>query len=136
MLRSFLVPCALMFPLSGIAAVQQEPLVALTGLNWAVSGAGAIGYAASCNDLSVDLSGSLATSGRFALYGTLNCTGVGSYALIGSGYLTTAGTIGLNLNIGLALWTCSLSRTTYSGSCTVITYSDVTAGTVQLAFAP
>jgi hypothetical protein len=135
MLRSLLTTCALLSPLSVLATVQQVPIVGLTGLDWTVTGAGAIGYAASCSDLSLDLNGSPSLSGRFALYGTFNCAGVGSYTLIGSGYLTDAGTIGLNLNVGLTLWSCSLTKSTLSGSCTVTTDSDVTAGTIQLTYA-
>jgi hypothetical protein len=137
MLRSLLTTLTVLLPLSGYAGIQQLPSVTYNGINFAVPNASTVGYPSTCDALDLVANGDISGTGRFQIYGVFNCAGTNeAYALSGSGYLTDAATINLNLNVGIYLWTCSLSNSTLSGSCTVVNFSGTTEGTITLNYQP
>lgn len=137
MLRSILMSLALLLPLAASATIQQVPTVAYTGLNFTVSGGTDIGYLAACNALNLNATGDFAVSKRFTANGIFNCGNPNqAYPVTGSGYLTTNAMINMNVTVGILMWVCTISSTTFNGSCTVITYSGNELGTVNLTFVP
>lgn len=138
MFRSLFVALLILSPLAGNAAIQGQTVSSLTGLNFSVSGAGSVGFPSSCNALYLDTNGSLAGSGRFSAYGVLGCPATNqSFGVTsGSGYITTAGTLALYLNVGTELWNCTLSTKTLDGNCNVFSYSNMQLGVVTLTLQP
>jgi hypothetical protein len=137
MLRSLSMTLALLLPLTGYAKIQAAPTVGYTGLNFTVAGGTPIGYQATCTALSLDANGDISGTRRFAAYGVFNCGNANeAYSVIGSGYLTTVSTVNMTLNVGIFLWVCTLSSTTFNGSCSVITYTGDALGTLTLTFVP
>lgn len=137
MLRTLLLATFLLLPFSSNAAITQVPGGVYTGINFSVGLNVGVWYPSSCNTLLLDLNGSITGSGRFSTYGVLNCPASNtSYGVLaGMGYLTTAGTVAMYLNVAGDTWNCVLNVNTLGGSCTVTTGS-VSRGNVILTFTP
>ena len=137
MLRSLSGTLALLLQLSGYAKIQAAPTVGYTGLNFTVAGGPPIGYQSTCTAVSLDANGDISGTRRFAAYAIFNCGNARqAYSVTDSGYLTTLSTLNMNLNVGLFLWVCSLSSTTFNGTCAVITNGGQTLGSIPLPFVP
>jgi len=137
MVRSLLMIAAFFLPLASDAKIQGAPSTAYTGINFTVTGQTPIGYQAGCTALDLDANGNIAGSGRFNIYGTFNCGNANqAYPVSGSGYLTSASTLNINLDVGILLWVCSVNSKTFNGTCSVITYANAQLGTIQLTFVP
>jgi hypothetical protein len=137
MLRSLSMTLALLLPLTGVAKIQPAPMVSYTGLNFTVAGEVPIGYTSNCTALGLDVTGDISGARRFAVNGTFTCgTFNNSYSVSGAGYLTSTSTVNMTLQIGLLAWICTLSSTTFNGTCSVLSYTPQTLGTVTLTFVP
>lgn len=75
---------------------------------------------ADCTVLALDFSGNFVSSSKFLAYGTYNCTNTGSAPVFGSGYVAIDNTYNINLQVATQYWVCSLSASTLSGSCKII----------------
>lgn len=138
MLRSiFVFLLVVMFQLPSNAAITAQVGSNYTGFNFSVDQTGTQGwYASDCNVMLLDINGSVGGSGKFAVYGALNCiTSNTSYGVTGSGYLTTLGTIALVLDVSGTSWQCNLNTSTLFGSCR-LTNSNVSRGTTTITFKP
>ena len=137
LLRSISMTLAPPLPSTGYAKIQAAPAVGCTGLNFTVTGGTSIGNQATCTTLSLDANGDISGTRRLAAYGIFNCGNANqALSVTSSGYLTTAYTVNMNLNVGILLWVCSLNSATFNGTCSVITYNGQGLGTLTLTFVP
>ena len=136
-LRSLSMTVARLLPLTSRSKIQAAPTVGYTGLNFTVTSGTLIGYQATWAALGLDANGDISETRRFAAYGIFNC-GNANHALsvIGSGNVTSASTVNMNLNVGILLWICTLNSTTFNGSCSVINYTGKGLGNLTLTFMP
>ena len=138
MLRSiFVFFLVSMFQLPSNAAITAQASTNYTGFNFSVDQTGTRGWFASdCNAMFLDINGSVGGSGKFAVYGALNCiTSNTSFGVTGSGYLTNLGTIAMVLDVSGTTWQCNLNTSTLFGSCN-LTNSNVSRGTSTITFKP
>jgi len=90
--------------------------VTYTNLTWGVSNS--ISGFSTCTELRVDATGDLVTSNKIVIYGGLNCP-TGTYGITGSGYLSTSGTVVMNLILGLGNSVLCNNLANLSGTCSV-----------------
>lgn len=122
----------IMLPIPIMAAPTIANTDTIIGITLLVSGATSAGYSASCTDLTIDVTGAIYTSGRFAAYGYLNCPGIsGAYAVFGSGYSTAGGGVFVALSVAGFDWYCTLNST-LNGSCPIYSGAAVRLGTATL----
>jgi len=134
MFRSILATVFLVLSIPCMAAPTAVSTETYANVNWSVSGASGGGYLTGCNSLSTSITGTLSATGVFSIYGGFFCPASNTnYGVVGSGFLTTLGTIMVRLMIGFSLWNCTLNSTTLSGSCNLVGLgSGVDQGTALL----
>ena len=95
MLRSIFIALLLFtLPISSNAVLQQAPVTAYTGLNFNINGLTVAGFPSDCTSLVLDVTGAIGTSGRFAIYGSLDCYVINiSFSTLGNGYISNVGTL-------------------------------------------
>ena len=76
---------------------------------------------ATCNRLSIDLSGDLNSFNNWTVAGYLSCNSGMTYTVGGAGYLTTSNEIYFTVDVGLTRkMQCVLSTYSYRGTCTYV----------------
>jgi len=132
MSRSILVTVLLVLSIPCMAAPYAVSTETFANVNWSVSGAAGVAYPADCNVISTSVTGAIASSGTFSIYGGFNCPAInGNFGVVGSGFVNTLGTISLHLIVSASNWNCTLNSTNLNGSCT-ISAGGVTTGTAIL----
>ena len=127
----------MVLPISSNAAITQVAVTSYTGLNFSINNMIAGGFQSDCNGLLLDATGAIASSGRFAIYGSLNCpVSVTSYNLSGSGYLSNVGTLEITSSVGNVRLLCSVSISTWSGSCRTYNLSNILLGSSTVTYLP
>lgn len=138
MLRSiFLTFLLFALPISSNAGIAQVPVTSYTGLNFNITNMTAAGFGSDCTSLYLDVAGAIANSGRFTVYGSLNCTATQtSYVSTGAGYLSTVGTLEITNFIGNIRLLCTVSTSTWSGTCSTYNLSNIRLGTGTVTYLP
>ncbi len=139
MLRSLFAALFLLISFSSNAVLLVVPTTSITGINWSVSGASSGGYyQPDCASISSDIDGAITGSGRFVIYGTLNCPiSQVTYGFTGSGFINGS-QINVKLMDRVNEWNCTLNSN-LNGTCSMLLLGDragVPQGSANLTFQP
>ncbi len=128
----------MMIPISSNAGgIQQVLITGYTGLNFTIQGLSVAGFPSDCTDMVLDATGAISTSGRFAIYGNVDCyISNAGFGTTGSGYLSNIGTLEITTTLGNDRLLCSIDMSTWSGTCRIFDPSNSYLGTATLTYKP
>ena len=132
-IKKILVLAAIALHAMSAQALTVSVPSAFNGLTWAFTSN--VSGQSDCTQLVLDATGDLNQGFGLGLHGFLNCAS-GSFAVSGTAYFTTGGSLNMTMNVGVGVVTvCNgLPSSTLSGACTSFNGVGAQLGTGSISF--